>query len=137
MFRRAMNAKTLRLAIAVALIVGLGAASMYFLQDSAVEYTTLQRAEQLGKTVQVVGTWDKERGMNYDPQSNIFSFTMKDEKGAVMFVELTGAKPNNFEIATSIVVKGRVEGTTLKASNVLTKCPSKYEGNATDLKKAS
>jgi cytochrome c-type biogenesis protein CcmE len=31
-------------------------------------------------------------------------------------------------------VKGRIDGSTLKASNVLTKCPSKYEGNANDLK---
>lgn len=132
-----MNPKTLRTVIAIVLVVGLGTASVYFLQGSSIEYTNLQRAGQLGKTVQVVGTWDKAKGMTYDVESNIFSFTMKDEQGKSMFVELNGAKPNNFEIATSIVVKGRVEGNTLKASNVLTKCPSKYEGNASDLKRTS
>jgi cytochrome c-type biogenesis protein CcmE len=133
----AMNPKTLRVVIAIVLVAGLGTASVYFLQGSSIEYTNLQRAGQLGKTVQVVGTWDKPKGMNYDVESNIFSFTMKDEQGKSMFVELTGAKPNNFEIATSIVVKGRVEGNTLKASHVLTKCPSKYEGNASDLKRTT
>jgi cytochrome c-type biogenesis protein CcmE len=52
-------------------------------------------------------------------------------------VELIGAKPNNFEAAVSVVVKGRIDDGVLKASNVLTKCPSKYEGQPTDAMPAS
>ena len=40
---------------------------------------------------------------------------------------LDGAKPNNFELANAIVIKGRVEGSSFHASEILTKCPSKYE----------
>jgi cytochrome c-type biogenesis protein CcmE len=104
------------------------------LDSSSIEYADLSRAEKLGKTVQVVGTWDQDGGSSYDAASNIFRFRMKDEHGVAIKVELAGPKPNNFEIAESIVVKGRVENGTFHATTVLTKCPSKYEGNASDLK---
>ncbi len=132
-----MSPRSIRLLIAAALIAVLAGLAFFMLDESSIEYADLSKAERLGSTVQVVGTWVKERGSNYDASSNIFSFTMRDEKGALKNVRLHGAKPNNFEIATSIVVKGRVEGDVLHASNVLTKCPSKYEGNASDLKEAS
>jgi cytochrome c-type biogenesis protein CcmE len=102
------------------------------LGSSSIEYTSVQRAEQLGKTVQIVGTWVKEQGSSYDPQTNVFRFTMKDESGASVPVELQGAKPNNFEIAVSVVAKGHMDNGTFKASMVLTKCPSKYEGQPAD-----
>lgn len=103
----------------------------YFaLVSSTVQYADLERAQLLGKTVQVVGTWVSEQGCSYDAQSNTFKFVLQDENGRRIPVELNGAKPNNFEIAVSVVVKGQVENGVLKASNVLTKCPSKYEGRA-------
>ena len=101
----------------------------YFaLETSSIEYADIDRAEKLGKTVQVVGTWVKEDGANYDRQSDVFTFTLEDEHGKRIPVELHGAKPNNFEIAVSLVVKGRIENGKMHASHVLTKCPSKYEG---------
>lgn len=105
----------------------------YFaLVSSTVQYADLDRAQRLGKTVQVVGTWVSDQGCSYDAQSNTFKFVLQDENGRRIPVELNGAKPNNFEIAVSVVVKGQVENGVLKASNVLTKCPSKYEGSAKD-----
>ena len=123
-----------RYLIGLVLIIVIAALSFMMLDESSIEYADIDRASRLGKTVQVVGTWVKEGGSTYDASANLFSFRMKDEQGKQINVVLEGAKPNNFEIATSIVVKGRIEGTTLKATNVLTKCPSKYEGQASDLK---
>lgn len=117
-----------RYVIAGVVIVALAVVAWFALGDSSIEYADVARAEKLGKTVQVVGTWIKEEGSQYDEHGNLFTFHMKDQTGKRVFVELTGAKPNNFEIATSIVVRGRMEGSTFKASNVLTKCPSKYDG---------
>jgi cytochrome c-type biogenesis protein CcmE len=114
--------------IALALII----VGYFALDSSSVEYANVDRAERLGKTVQVVGTWVKEDGSSYDAQANIFRFTMKDENGRKIPVELSGSKPNNFEIAVSVVVKGRIDNGVMKASNVLTKCPSKYEGQPAD-----
>lgn len=123
-----------RYLIGIALAVAFLVVGYFALDNSSIEYADLDRAQKLGKTVQVVGTWDKDGGSSYDASTNIFRFRMKDEQGRPIQVELTGAKPNNFEIAESIVVKGRVENGTFHASSVLTKCPSKYEGSAKDLK---
>jgi len=116
--------------IACVVIAGFAALGVSALMSSSVEYTNVDRAEQLGKTVQIVGTWVKERGMEYDQHRNLFSFTLKDQQGKIVPVVLSGAKPNNFEIAVSVVAKGRMENGVFRASAVLTKCPSKYEGQA-------
>lgn len=119
-----------KIVIASLVIVGFAALGVSALMSSSVEYTNVDRAEQLGKTVQIVGTWVKERGMEYDQHRNLFSFSLKDQQGKIVPVILSGAKPNNFEIAVSVVAKGRMEDGVFKASAVLTKCPSKYEGQA-------
>lgn len=106
------------------LVVG----GMSFL-NSSVEYATLSKAEKSGKKVQVTGACVKDMSTNYDTENNIFSFYIRDEDDRIAKVEFTGAKPNNFDIATSVVAKGRFEDGVFKASEVLTKCPSKYEGN--------
>jgi len=131
-----VNLRVVKLIIAGFLVLVFSAVAVVLIDDSSIEYADLSRAERLGSTVQVVGTWERDKGMQYDASSNVFSFSMRDENGTLMPVQLTGPKPNNFEIAMSIVVKGRVENNVLKATNVLTKCPSKYEGNAGDLKEA-
>lgn len=103
------------------------------LENKKIEYMDFTGAEASGRKVQVAGTWVKENGCNYDPASNQFRFTMRDEKGRALPVVLDGAKPNNFEISTSLVATGVVENGTLRASNILTKCPSKYESNGEGL----
>lgn len=127
-----MTRSTKKLLIGGAAIAVLAYIGFSALGSSSIEYTNIQRAEQLGKTVQIVGTWVKEKGSSYDPETNVFRFTLKDESGTAVPVELTGAKPNNFEIAISVVAKGRMDNGIFKASMVLTKCPSKYEGQPSD-----
>ncbi len=97
--------------------------------NSSVEYATLGKAEESGKKVQVTGKWVQDMSTHYDTKSNTFSFYIRDEENRVARVDYAGAKPNNFDIATSVVVKGRFENGVFEASEVLTKCPSKYEGN--------
>ncbi|MCX7879446.1 MAG: cytochrome c maturation protein CcmE [Ignavibacteria bacterium] len=101
---------------------------------SAIVYTDFQNAKKLGKRVQVVGSWIKEMPIRYDINSSKFEFYMKDKKGEVMFVSHNGAQPNNFTIAPEIVVQGFVKDTTFVASQIITKCPSKYEGEVEHLK---
>lgn len=121
-----------RYIIGAIVALALGIMGWFALDSSAIEYTNIQRAERLGSTVQIVGTWVKEQGSTYDADADLFRFTMADEQGKQIPVVLHGPKPNNFEIAVSVVVKGRVENGTLHASHVLTKCPSKYEGKPED-----
>lgn len=119
-----------KIIIAGLLICGFGVLGITSLLSSSVEYTNVDRAERLGKTVQIVGTWEKDRGSTYDQYANTFSFSLRDQDGRIVPVVLNGAKPNNFEIAISVVAKGRMEGGVFRATSVLTKCPSKYEGQA-------
>ncbi|MAT39585.1 MAG: cytochrome C biogenesis protein [Ectothiorhodospiraceae bacterium] len=122
-----MKSKYIIGGIIVVLFLGIGG---YSFVNSSVEYASLSKAEESGKKVQVTGTWVKNKGSQYDPKANTFIFHMKDEDGKIARVVLEGAKPNNFDISTSVVAKGKYDNGTFHASEVLTKCPSKYEGKA-------
>jgi cytochrome c-type biogenesis protein CcmE len=94
---------------------------------------TFTEAARNGRTVQIAGRWERAGGCAYNPDVNEFRFTMRDTSGALMPVVLDGGKPNNFEIAMQVVATGRVVSDTLRATHVLTKCPSKYEASPKDL----
>lgn len=127
-----MNGKII-LAIVV-IIVGVVLGAINFL-ESNVEYMDFAGAERTHKKVQVKGEWMKEMESGFDSEKAQFTFYMKDDNGKVMKVILEGAKPNNFELATSVVAKGTIMADHFHASEVLTKCPSKYEGDAETMKK--
>jgi cytochrome c-type biogenesis protein CcmE len=76
----------------------------------------------------VVGKLDKEKEMTYDPQvnTNLFSFYMKDKDGTERKVNLHKTKPQDFERSEQIVLIGKMEGEEFQASDILMKCPSKY-----------
>jgi cytochrome c-type biogenesis protein CcmE len=104
------------------------AGSLWLVQSSTIEYTTVAKAVELKKRVTIKGTWKKSEESSYDTEKNIFRFVMTDDESKDVKVEFEGSKPNNFELAESIVVKGRMENGVFVASDILTKCPSKYEG---------
>ncbi|HUN66785.1 MAG TPA: cytochrome c maturation protein CcmE [Bacteroidota bacterium] len=104
--------------------------------ETNVEYTDFHTAAETGKKVQVKGEWQKDQSSAYDAGLNQFTFFMKDDNGVTEKVVFDGVKPNNFEIANAIVVKGRYERDCFHASDILTKCPSKYEADAETVKKS-
>jgi cytochrome c-type biogenesis protein CcmE len=118
-------------------VVGFIIFGSYSFLESNVEYTDIAGAMKKGKKVQLKGTWNKEKESGFDARSGTFTFYLLDESGRECRVVLEGAAPNNFELATSVVAKGRFtpEG-VFRATEVLTKCPSKYEARATDVKQA-
>ena len=95
---------------------------------SKVEYANFSKAKASGKVYQIIGSWVQDKPSDYDITKNQFTFYMRDEASIVTKVVYTGSKPNNFNIAPTVVVKGQYEGDCFKANNLLTKCPSKYEG---------
>lgn len=117
--------------IVAALIFG----AMTFI-ESNVEYTDFTRAETIAKKVQVKGTWVKGKEASFDAAKSRFTFFMKDDNDKEMKVVFAGAKPNNFDIATSLVAKGRYQDGAFHASEILTKCPSKYSADSTDVRKS-
>jgi cytochrome c-type biogenesis protein CcmE len=103
--------------------------------DSKIEYADFESASINGKTCQVKGTWIKDKETRFDAESNQFIFYMTDEKNVEMKVVLDGARPNNFEMAESVVAKGKMQDGYFHEKRILTKSTSKYEGRAEDFHK--
>lgn len=128
----AMKAKYIVGLVAAVVVVF---AAVMTVESKKIEYSDFREASTSGRKVQVAGTWVKEKGANYDTEKNEFRFSMRDEKGHILPVVFDGARPNNFELATSMVATGYVEAGTFHCSNILTKCPSKYESDGSELLK--
>ena len=128
-----MNTKTITgiLIIVIFLVVG-----FFSFSESKIEYSNFQKASEQHRTCQVKGNWVKDKEAKFDASTNEFVFYMMDENNTEMKVVLAGARPNNFEMAESVVAKGKVKDGSFYAKEVLTKCPSKYEGKGEDIKKS-
>lgn len=130
-----MNAKAIVAGVVIVIFLIFGTWSFL---ESNVEYTDFKSAYESGRTVQVEGKWVEDKGMEYNANLNEFTFYMSDKNGQTVRVVLEGPRPNNFEIATSVVARGRfVSDNEFRSTNVLTKCPSKYEGTAEEMMGAS
>ncbi len=101
---------------------------------SNIEYGDFQKARYIQKRIQVKGEWVKDRESYFDSQRMQFIFFLKDDSGEILKVVLEGAKPNNFENAPSMVVTGKITGDYFYATEILTKCPSKYDGKTGPMK---
>lgn len=127
-----MNIKIVLAVVVIVAALIFGAISFV---ETNVEYTDFREAQTIEKKVQVKGTWVQDRETSFDADKSLFTFYMMDENGQLERVVFNGAKPNNFEIADAIVVKGTFHDGTFHADNILTKCPSKYEGDAESVQK--
>ncbi len=85
-----------------------------------------QAAEMTGDRIHVVGIWDNSEPAFFSSETMQFTFYMKDESGNSRRVTYPNPKPNNFEQADQIVVIGEMRGDTFVSSDMLVKCPSKY-----------
>lgn len=108
--------------------------AVFAFDTSKIEYADFNKAKETGDIVQVSGSWVKDTPANYDSKNNLFTYTMADENGNTADIVYNGAKPNNFDVAPMVVIKGQYEGDKFHAKEILTKCPSKYEGEFDDLK---
>lgn len=101
---------------------------IYLFTQSNIQYVSdFTTVMEKGRMVKATGSWVKEKNYEIDKQNKTFTFYIKDETGREMKVVYDGTIPNNFEVATSVVVTGKYEGGYFHAKDILTKCPSKYE----------
>jgi cytochrome c-type biogenesis protein CcmE len=130
-----MNIKVILGAVIIVFFIIFGSYSFF---ETNIEYTDVSGAIRLNKTVQLKGAWNKEKQAHFDPSTTQFTFYLVDDAGKECKVVLEGAAPNNFEVATSIVAKGRYlpDAGYFHATEVLTKCPSKYEADAEEVNKS-
>lgn len=64
-----------------------------------------------------------------DFSNHSISFDAKDEKGTKVTIVHTG-DPVNLKDATRVVAVGSFKGDVFQSSQLLVKCPSKYEGES-------
>lgn len=119
--------KKYRTTIGITAIVVFGGLGVWSLVDTATPYVGFQEARAMKAKVQVLGKIDLESAL-YDENSGVFSFDITNENGDRMLVQYSGTKPGNFEQAEAVVCVGRFSQDAFVASELLVKCPSKYQG---------
>ena len=114
------------IALAGALVfIALG---FYSFKKSITPYVPFAEARKTTGVVQVAGTLVKDSG-RYTEADKSLHFILQEKDGTDTFeVAYAGAKPTNFEDATSIVAIGTFDGKVFTARQLLVKCPSKYQG---------
>ncbi len=87
-----------------------------------------EAAKNPGSEFHVVGKLNKEKEAVYEPKvdANLFTFYMIDNKGVESKVILHKNKPQDFKSSEQIVLIGQMQGQEFHASDILMKCPSKY-----------
>jgi len=126
--------KQARVIVGIIIVVVFLVVGFMSFMDSKIEYVNFVEAQSRQRTVEVKGAWVKEKDAKFNAGTNQFTFYMKDDFANEMKIVYDGAKPNNFEVAEAVVVKGKMKGDYFHAKDILTKCPSKYEAKGTDVK---
>jgi cytochrome c-type biogenesis protein CcmE len=80
---------------------------IFSFDQSKIDYADFAKAEETSNVVQIIGKWDKNQPSNYDSDKDEFHFHMIDENNNKFKVVYNGARPNNFDMAESIVCKGK------------------------------
>ena len=84
-----------------------------------------------GKEITINGNVVKGKPIEYQPEidANHFSFYMKDQDGVERKVVVNTSVPQDFERVEQLTVNGKLKGEEFYASNLIMKCPSKYDEN--------
>ena len=122
--------------IAIAIIAIAVAAILSTVADSSTYSSFSIAGSHPKKVYHVVGKLSKEKPQEYNPRvdANLFSFYMTDNEGNEKKVLLNKTKPQDFDRSEQIVVIGKMSGDEFHASDVLMKCPSKYNNAKEDMK---
>ena len=100
------------------------------MKDSSVYFMTVneffnQIDQMEGKGTRVNG--DIVSGsIKWDAPNLLLTFQLTDGKN-VLNVRHNGVAPDTFQESLSVVVEGKYENGTFNATQIMTKCPSKYE----------
>jgi cytochrome c-type biogenesis protein CcmE len=104
-------------------------------QSNAVYYYTLQefntqQAKLAGQNIRINGPLDKS-SIQVDQKNLVLKFNLKDGS-VVLPVVYHGVAPDTLTSGESVVAEGHLDGGVFQASDILVKCPSKYEPQKTN-----
>jgi cytochrome c-type biogenesis protein CcmE len=100
------------------------------MKDSSVYFMTVN--EFFNEIDQMEGKGTRVNGdiipgsIKWDAPNLLLTFQLTDGKN-VLNVRHNGVAPDTFQEGLSVVVEGKYENGTFNATQIMTKCPSKYE----------
>jgi cytochrome c-type biogenesis protein CcmE len=103
--------------------------ALYSFRSTMTSYVSVSEAKVSSRPVQVAGMLVKG-SKRYDLKKNALIFTLREDTGDEMMVEYNGPKPANFDDVEKVVSVGKYNQNkrVFEASELLVKCPTKYEG---------
>jgi len=128
-----------RLNIVVILMVAVLLGTLFSVFTTNSESVVFARAfAEPGIEFKVSGTLDADHPVVYDPLLDVAEtrFHMRDKDGEVQEVLLRKAKPTGLEQSESIDLYGKVVDGEFIATDMLMKCPSKYNEESHSLAEA-
>jgi len=110
----------------IAAILALGALTYVFAHNAS-PYVTITEAKTSNATgIHVAGQIQKGT-LQPDAAKHEIRFVLEDEKGQTLPVVYTGSPVSNLGSATKVVAIGDMSQGALRSTQLLVKCPSKYE----------
>jgi cytochrome c-type biogenesis protein CcmE len=123
------------------LVAAIGYLMYAGLQQSSTYYFTIEeflprKQELAGQGVRVAGRvaagslWKQTTAKGSEMTFAIGDFTEPDAIGETLPVAFTGIVPDMFAEGRDVIIEGRYVDGTLRAQQIMTSCPSKYEAKA-------
>ena len=111
------------------LVVAVAVGILISASKDVTTYANFEQAAENGDRVKLVGQLVKDKPVEYNPEKdpNYLSFYLRDDAGEVRKVVLLAGKPQDFERSEQVVLTGQMQGDHFAASDMLLKCPSKYQ----------
>ena len=117
----------------VLLIIGIGI--IIGVVTNASTYSDFEEAYQNpGEELHIIGKLNNQKPAQVvvTADSRYFVFYMFDKKNKENVVVFNGEKPQDFEKSDQVVIIGHMKDSTFMASDLLLKCPSKYDKKGFD-----
>lgn len=119
--------KKVHIILIIIIAVAIGAI-LTTLNNTSTYATFTEAIKEPNEEFHIVGKFVKDKEAVYDPQkdANMFTFYITDNQNIEKKVILHKSKPQDFERSEQIVLIGKMQGEEFHASDILMKCPSKY-----------
>ena len=118
-----MKNSQIAIIIAIAVLIGY---TLVRLGNSSTYSTFEQATASMGEKTTVIGYLDADQPLDFNPKTITLTFTAKDKKGNESTVIYHQPKPQDFERSEEITMTGYASDSAFIATDILMKCPSKY-----------
>ena len=111
-------------AVSYLVYAGIKTTSMYYFE---IDEFLARRTAHAGEDLRVKG-WVRSGSVQWDPATSSLAFELARKDGSEPVpVAYKGILPDMFSEGREVVVEGRYETSGLRAKQIMTSCPSKYE----------